>query len=225
MSEVRRALLLIGSPRGPKGVSHQYAVYLARQLERRGLASESVMANRALRSIETAKELVDSARKADVLAIITPLYVDCLPSHLLRVLELLHRDRQQSPGGASQRLMGIINCGFPEGLQTATALRILKKFATESGFAWAGGLGIGAGAMAEGRSLESLGGMASHLTQALDLSAEALAAGRLIPDEAAALAGKSVSPGWLYTLGGNLGWVLRARKNGVLSKINARPYQ
>jgi len=225
MSEVRRALLLIGSPRGPKGVSHQYAVYLARQLERRGLACETVMANRSLRSIQTTKELVDSARKANVLAVITPLYVDCLPSHLLRVLEMLHRDRQKNPSGTNQRLMGIINCGFPEGWQTETALRILKKFAAESGFAWAGGLGIGAGPMVEGRSLESLGAMASHLTQALDMAAEALATGQPIPDEAATLASKSVSPNWLYTLGGNLGWILRARRNGVLTKINARPYR
>ncbi|MBN1260487.1 MAG: NAD(P)H dehydrogenase, partial [Anaerolineae bacterium] len=102
------------------------------------------------------------------------------------------------------------------------ALSMCRLFATRNGFEWAGGLGIGAGEVAKGRLLTDMGGMTANLVRALDLSAESLAAGGRIPDEAIALAARPLMPAWLYRLAGQFGWLSQARHYGVLGKLRQR---
>lgn len=42
-------------------------------------------------------------------------------------------------------MVGIVNSGFPEAFHNDTALAILRRFAAETGFQWAGGLALGGG--------------------------------------------------------------------------------
>lgn len=72
-----------------------------------------------------------------------PLYVDALPSHLVRCLMQL--EAAKMPEGI--KLYGVCNCGFYEGEQTDCALEILENFAIRAGLEFGGGLGVGAGGM------------------------------------------------------------------------------
>jgi multimeric flavodoxin WrbA len=219
----RSALLLVGSPRGSASVSASLAAHLGLLLAERGLlvATESVNA----RDPRTGLEIHDPGglRQADLLVLTTPLYVDSLPAPVTAFLETLASQRAlASPSRA--RFLAIVNCGFPEAVHNDTALAICRQFASEASLDWVGGLGLGAGGMFAGKPLAQLGGRARNLTQALSLTADALAEGRVVPEEARRLVAKLPIPRWLYRFFGDWGFRQEAKKHGVRARIGARPY-
>jgi hypothetical protein len=121
-------------------------------------------------------------------------------------------------------LATIVNNGFPEASQNELALAICRRFAQEAGFEWAGGLALAGGGRIGGQPLEKLGDRVRNVIDAFDLAADALAHRRPIPQEAVDAMSKQSVPGWLYRFFGNLGWFQQARKNGILSRLRARPY-
>jgi hypothetical protein len=219
-----KAVLLNGSPRGKSGTSYQLAAYLGERLAAGGLEVTTLAVYKSLRTDQGRRELLRAVDSASVLALVTPLYIDCLPANIIRTLELIAGDRPHRPPQERPRLMAIVNCGFLESHQNDVALRILKRFAAESGFEWAGGLAVGGGGFFAGRPLKNAGAPALDMMRVLDLSAAALAAGELLPQEAQTLARKQRMPRWLYQLASNAGWWILARKHGVLLKLRARPY-
>jgi hypothetical protein len=92
----------------------------------------------------------------DAIVIAFPLYVDSLPSRLLEWLLSFEAAVAEEAGGpglrprAATAVFAVCNCGFHEGLQTRSALRIVRNFARKQGFTWGGGLGIGSGGMLQG---------------------------------------------------------------------------
>ena len=100
--------------------------------------------------------------------------------------------------------IAIANCSFPEARHNDTALAICAEFARENGFAWMGGLALGGGeGLVHGTPLKELDGRAILLKQALEMTAESLAAGNPILQSARDLLAKPVIPNWLYkTFGG-----------------------
>jgi len=122
-------------------------------------------------------------------------------------------------------ILGILPEPDPEKERLFKTLAICRCFAEEADFAWAGGLPLGGGGAVNGQPLEKLGGMMKHVRKALDLTAQALADRYAVPQEAAILFRKRFIPGWMYLFMGNLMWKMQARKNGVLQKINDRPYE
>ena len=89
----------------------------------------------------------DSLLLADSLVLIFPLYVDGIPSHLLRCL--LRMDEMFRASGRETGVYGIINCGYYEGTRTELAMAQLENWCTRTGLHWRGGLGIGGGGMIE----------------------------------------------------------------------------
>ncbi len=130
---------------------------------------------------------------------------------------------QASPAPAC--FLAIANCGFPEPEHNATALAICEQFALGVGFTWAGGLALGAGGAISGRALADLGGMVHNIAAALDLAADALAAGKPAPEEAATLLARPILPAPAYVLMGDLGWLVQARRNRALTRLFARPFK
>jgi hypothetical protein len=153
--------------------------------------------------------------------------VDTLP---YLATEALERIAASSPspvrgGGRGERsFLAIANCGFPEARHCDVALAICRQFAREAGFAWAGGLALGAGGAINGRPLAQAGGMARNVTAALDAAADALARGETLSPEIEAQMRQPLMPRGLYRLAGNAGWLMTARRNGVLRRLGARPF-
>jgi hypothetical protein len=220
---LRRATLLVGSPR-PRGTSTSEALgrYMFRSLERAGVATE-VRFVAALRG-RIASELAPAVAPSDLLVLAFPLYVDALPAPLTAALEGLAAARVAVAHRGATHLAAIVNCGFPEARHTRTALDICRAFADEAGFAWAGGLGLGGGEAIHGAPLERAGRIAVRVRRALDLAAEALLAGRPVPEEAVALMAARHVPPRLYTTLGNLRWLRDAGRSGALRRLWDRPY-
>jgi hypothetical protein len=221
----QQALLLVGSAKRPRSTSQSLGTYLLERLQEREWETETILLHRALCSEERQGELLAAVDRADLILFAFPLYVDTLPALATRALELVAAHRRDVDPPLDQRLVAIANCGFPEAQHNDTALAICQRFATETGFEWAGGLSLGGGQAINGRPLPDMGGMVRHVTQALDLTAEALAAGRPVPEEAVGLMARQFIPAWLYILMGGIGWRQQARQYGVQRQLKARPFE
>lgn len=226
MNAPKNALFLIGSAK-PAGesTSEALATYLAQRLEQHGVATTTVHVARALRTETRTQELLKAVDAADLFVLAFPLYVDTLPYLSIAALERIAAHRQAQPSPQPAAFLAIANCGFPEAEHNATVLAICQQFADVAGFAWAGGLALGAGGAINGQALAQAGGMARNVVQALALTAAALATGEPVPAEAPALLARPMMPLRVYTFMGDLGWRLQARRNGVYRQLRARPFQ
>lgn len=224
MPDQPRALFLIGSAKTTPSTSASLAGHLAARLEDRGWVTESRVIHRAHRSPERLQDLLEESDRCDLLVLAFPLFVDSLPALTIRTLEMIAERRKDRDDGRPRRLLAIVNCGFPEAEHNQVALRICRRFAAETGFEWSGGLGLGGGEAIGGRNLTSVKGMARNVIAALDLTAEAVAAGDPVPDRAVSLMAKPLIWSRLYTWVGGRGWKKRAAKHGVADRLDDRPY-
>lgn len=81
---------------------------------------------------------------SDALALVFPLYVDSIPSHLLRLLVSLEESKDLNHG---MTVYCIVNNGFFEGTQNHIAIRQVKNWCAAANLNWGQGVGIGAGEM------------------------------------------------------------------------------
>lgn len=110
----------------------------------------------------------------DAIVIAFPLYVDSIPSHLLRYLEALESALRAASSAEAEAVYVLVNCGFYEMEQTRTALDMMKIWCAASGLVWGQGIGIGGGGMVQAspagkgfsRSLgPCLDSLASHIRE------------------------------------------------------------
>jgi len=210
-----RILLLVGSPKGlEKSSSVRLGRLVVDGLEERGWSSESVHLHAAVKSKEGRRELFEAIDRANVVLLAAPLYVDSLPAPVIAALELVAAHRRTGDVERTPRFASIINCGFVEPSQNDTCQRILRRFADRAGFERVAGVSLGGG----GRILKRVREAIEILVEALDLEI-------LVPDEVERLTRKPLMPGWLYVLGGNVGWKRLADKNGVKDRLRTQPYR
>ena len=89
-----------------------------------------------------------------------PLYVDSLPSHVIRALESLaelFREIAEKP-----TVYAVVNCGFYEGQQAHIALQVMENWCSQTGFF----VGPGPGHRRRGRSLRHRGEPGGPIPQA-----------------------------------------------------------
>ena len=221
---VRRAVLLVGSPRTRKSTSASLGSYLFDQLNQRGVEIETMQIYTSLNSPERMKAMYAAIDRADLVVLAFPLYVDSLPAPVISALEKINQHRLENRARA--KFAAISNCGFPEAHHTDSALATCAEFARTAGFEWMGSLALGGGeGMVHGTPLNELDGRAIPIKKSLEIAAEALAAGLPIPNSARELLAKPVIPNWIYKLFGGWGWKQQAKKYNVQNRLSARPYQ
>ncbi|MDA8082102.1 MAG: NAD(P)H-dependent oxidoreductase [Nitrospiraceae bacterium] len=223
MKTQRRVLLLVGSP-GPQSTSLSLGSHLTGLLGQHGMETETLHITSCLRSPGAEETLLAAAGRADILILASPLYVDSLPGPVVAALRILAQQQGARRAGTRRRLLAIVNCGFPESHHNDTALAQVRLFCRDTGIEWSGGLGLGGGGMIAGRPLAQKGRAVRNVLASLALAACALAEDEPLPEHAVSLMARPLTPAWLYILVGHLGWLLQARRFGVLGRINDRPY-
>jgi hypothetical protein len=219
-----KVLLLLGSPKA-RSTSASLGNRLSGLLKQRGLSTCTLHVTSTLRAADGTRVLLSAADGADIIVLAFPLYVDSLPSPLVRALELLAEHRRGMESPPHQRLLAISNCGFPEARHNDTALAQCRMFCRDTGIKWIGGLGLGGGGMIGGLPLEKRGRAVRNVVASLELAASALATDTPLSEEAVSLMARPLVPVWLYLLIGHWGWRREARRFGALKKIDDRPYQ
>lgn len=89
--------------------------------------------------------ILEQLRDADSIVFCLPLYVDGIPSHVLRFMEGLEVFCKEHSLHFS--VYCIANNGFIEGKQNEPLMRAFEHFCARAGLSWGGGVGIGGGVM------------------------------------------------------------------------------
>jgi multimeric flavodoxin WrbA len=232
----RRALLIVGSPKtSGTSTSSILGSYLLDRLGERGWETESLTLRASLGRAEGESALLAPVDRAGLILLVFPLYADALPYLVTKALTVMATNRQAAAAPRPQRLVAMVNSGFPETHQNAMAMAICQEFAAQSGIAWAGGLALGGGGAIGEQPLTApkrSGLPVKHVIRALDLTAAALAEGRPVPAEAAQSMAQSPMPfmpfalyRWIYMRFGGKGFEQEAARNGIgKDKLLDQPY-
>lgn len=209
----RRALVLIGSPKGPDAsASGRLSRILTARLEEGGWSIDRL-------SLYDADEggLLSSISESDLVILASPLYVDSLPAPVIKWMELIAKERERRPiDEGSPRFVALLNCGFVEPKHNAVAERICRRFASHARFEWYGAISLGCAGMPRRR-----------IARALEIAADALKKGFPVPPQVKRLTRRPVVPRLVYVIVGNIAWRRTARKKHSLGKwdLLAQPYK
>ena len=89
--------------------------------------------------------ILEQIRDAQAVVFGLPLYVDSVPSHVLRFLEKMEVFCREN--GLHLAVYCVANNGFIEGRQNEPLMQSFEHFCSRAGLAWGGGVGIGGGVM------------------------------------------------------------------------------
>ncbi|MBR6091017.1 MAG: hypothetical protein IKP86_13855 [Anaerolineaceae bacterium] len=112
-------------------------------LERLFVTGEKV--TETLRTKADHERILTHLKSADAVVFALPLYVDGVPSHVLRSMEVLEQYSREND--LHFGVYCIANNGFIEGRQNEPLMQVFENFCSRSGLRWGGGTGIGGGVM------------------------------------------------------------------------------
>mgnify|MGYP000516221070 FL=1 len=146
---------------------------------------------------------------SDVLIFIFPLYVDGIPSNLLKLLVKFEKENVVRP---KTKIYCIVNNGFYEGKQNFLALLHMKNWCKKVNAKWGQGIGIGSGELLPYLKKFKLGqGPLKNLEKILNRFSRNILT--LNNDK-----NIYINPNWpksLYFIQGSISWILKARKNNI----------
>ena len=231
MTNLKKSILLIGSPKGNNSSSASLGDYLLAKVEKYDIITEKIHIHSEISTEAKIINFLEKIENADIIILAAPLYVDTMPAKVIKALSLIAENRKNLIKDNLESIKTttftvIVNCGFPEADQNKTALKVYEQFAEEVKFNYLGGIAVGMGGAISGKSLAEMGGMAEDLIEGLDQAADDIVRNHRLSDSVIEKTSKPlISQKWIYTLVGNLNWRFQALKNGVYRKINDKPYQ
>ena len=134
-----KALLINASPKRITCASKYYLDLLNMQML--GCDTEQIK----LVGPKIYNEIFNHFDSIDALVIALPVYVDGVPSSVLRFLQ--EAEKYINQNNCQFKLYVISNCGFIEGKQCKNILSVMRSFSDTAGLTWGGGVGIGGGEM------------------------------------------------------------------------------
>lgn len=153
-------------------------------------------------------EVFDTIKQADAWVFAFPLYVDNMPSHLLKFLEWLNDSK---PDISNKHVYAITNCGFYEGIQAKCAINIVHYWCDKTGNIYGGSVGVGGGEAFDALKSVPVGyGPKASIDKALNNLSNAVLNQTTTDDRFENLN----YPRFLYKLGATGRWKKLIRKNG-----------
>ena len=195
--------IINGSPKAIKSNSEILGNYLSSLLKENEIKKYYSISFRL--NDENKNEIYNS----DVLIFFFPLYVDGIPSNLLKLFVEFEKEKVVNP---ATRVYCIVNNGFYEGKQNRLAILQIKNWCEKVKADWGQGIGVGAGELLPYLKKYPLGqGPLKNLGKVLDeFSANIIT---LKSDKDI-----YINPNWLkslYFFQGSISWILKGRKNNL----------
>ena len=195
--------IINGSPKAGKSNSEILGNYLLSLLKDNGIRKYYSI------SVRLDDKIKNEIYNSDVLIFLFPLYVDCIPSNLLKLFVEFEKEKVVNP---ATRVYCIVNNGFYEGKQNRLAILQIKNWCEKVNARWGQGIGVGAGELLPYLKKYPLGqGPLKNLGKVLDeFSANIIT---LKSDEDI-----YINPNWLkslYFFQGSISWILKGRKNNL----------
>ena len=197
-------VLLNGSMRNKNGNSAKLAKQLAARLDKE---VEFVDLKDWMKDLSG---LVKKLEAAPAIVFCTPLYVDGLPSQVIRLMEKF----QQEYIGSGKKIYVLANMGLYESSQLVNLFSAVTQWSRKMGFEYCGGLGVSAGELLGGlMEMIPFGrGPIKRTSEGMDLLARAINSESKTYDIYAEPKG---FPKWLFIQIANVNWDRTAKKNGI----------
>ena len=192
-----------GSPKAIKSNSEIFGNYLSSLLKENEIKKYYSISFRL--NDENKNEIYNS----DVLIFLFPLYVDGIPSNLLKLLVEFEKEKVVNP---ATRVYCVVNNGFYEGKQNRLAILQIKNWCEKVKARWGQGIGVGAGELLpylKKCKLEQ--GPLKNLGKALEKFSINILTLKNDKDI-------YINPNWLrslYFFQGSISWILKGRKNNL----------
>ncbi len=176
------------------------------------LGEKAEVADLGFHSDAVSDEVIQELTGTDAWVFAFPLYIDGIPGHLLSCLIQLEEARLQNHEIC---VYGIVNCGFYEGIQTKSALRLLQNWSLKAGLIWSGGVGVGGGGgLAMMPKLKPGHGPKAPIDKALADLSDIILKSKTQENNYVSVA----FPRFLYKMGGQMGWRRMIKANGGKSR-------
>ncbi|MGL5153158.1 MAG: hypothetical protein ACRC7N_21565 [Clostridium sp.] len=204
-----KVALINGSPRGKNSSSLALLNGLKEYLLQEELATLELMWNTPSCEEKDFSNLL----KCNAIVFAFPLYIDSIPSHLLRNLvsfeEYIKKNNSNTKG---IKIYVILNNGFFDGKQNCLAIESMGHFSKSCGFEFIEGIGLGGGGM-----IPSVKGVPFGHGPKKGIGMELK---RMASDIKSGSGSGNVFvemnfPGFLYKLSAEFGWRMQLRKNGL----------
>ena len=203
-----KIMMIDGSPKVSKSNSEYFLSVLSNFIE-----GKDIVKYRLSKKLDYEK-IISNIKNIDILVLAFPLYVDSLPSHVLEFFSILEENFKEELKDITVYV--IANCGFYEGNQNKTALKIMRCWCKKMNLKWGQGIGIGAGEMMGGLSNVPMGkGPNTSLGLALEDLARNINEGSSGED---IFTIPSMFPRFAFRLAANRFWISKASKNGLRKK-------
>lgn len=158
-------------------------------------------------------ELVSKLKNAEKIVLGTPLYVDGIPSQLLRIMKQM----EQNPGTENKIIYAVTNMGFYESVQQKHLVAMIKRWCKKCGYKYGGAVAIGGGEMI-GMMINSPSAEknpAKNAALALKKLGEAVSSSSTIEN---VYANAAMFPRFMYMSVANLSWPRSGKLNGLKKK-------
>ena len=205
-SDSGKVILLNGSMRNINGNSAKLARTLSERLKS---DTEIVDLNSHMNDIDGLISILNGAR---TMVLCVPLYVDGLPSQVIKLMERMEQSRS-----GPERICLLANMGLYESRQLDNLFSAVKQWCTKSGRAYCGGLGVSAGELM-GTLMDVIPfkrGTTKKASQGMDRLARSIDNAEAMAD---IYAEPFAFPRWLYVWIANTNWNRTSRKNGIKPK-------
>lgn len=160
--------------------------------------------------LKSEDELLKTLSLAKEIVLAMPLYVDGIPSHVIRIMEKLAK----LDHNGAKNIYVITNMGFFESKQTTNLLQMMKNWCNEIGYNYCGALAIGAGEMVGPlmRKIPLDKGPVKDAGTALLRMAGCIDSNVPFEDY---YTGSNGFPRFIYLMMANRGWVRQIEANGL----------
>jgi hypothetical protein len=219
---MKKAVLLIGSPRDGATTSGSLGEHLMKLLAAKGIETRSHVLSRSMMSEASCDEMMKGVASSDIIVLSYPMYMDSPPSNVIRWMELVRDDGLAGLEGKT--FLAIGNCEDPDPRKLDVSIMIMRNFSDGNRMRWAGGLRMPMSCAIDGASLETAGRKGRWAMKALDIAAAALADGQTMPEEADALMSRSPMRELSYVSRTNKAWKRRAKEKGTRANLMDRPF-
>lgn len=194
----RSIILLNGSPKPGQSTSGAMSDFMAGHFEKNNQEPKQVKICAYLKSDEKVRTLVEYIKTADIVILFTPLYVDSVPYHVIKFMEIIREQLEEHHTNANKKFAVFCQSGM-ERTKNRVALEICKCFAGTAGFDFAGGFALGFAGILNGLPLPNLNRLTGNIQKALSITADCLSQGNPIPGETVnKLLAKPLLPGPMF---------------------------
>ncbi|WP_314394459.1 hypothetical protein [Leptotrichia shahii] len=195
--------IINGSPKAGRSNSEILENYLLSLLKDNGIRKYYSI------SVRLDDKIKNEIYNSDVLIFLFPLYVDGIPSNLLKLLVEFEKEKVVNP---ATKVYCVVNNGFYEGKQNHLAILQIKNWCEKIKARWGQGIGVGAGELLpylKKCKLEQ--GPLKNLGKALEKFSINILTLKNDKDI-------YINPNWLrslYFFQGSISWILKGRKNNL----------